>query len=72
MVDARIKSLIDKEGFECSLKQADPILSKDEETLWQKHVFGKKSAEQLQHNRFLLRMQSLWTKRIRRTPRLAE
>eukprot|EP00105_Crassostrea_gigas_P007334 XP_011421538.1 PREDICTED: uncharacterized protein KIAA1958-like [Crassostrea gigas] len=51
LVDARMKSLIDK-GFRCSLKQADPILPKDEETLWQKHVFGKESAEQLQHTVF--------------------
>lgn len=51
LVDARMKSLIDK-GFGCSLKQADPILPKDEETLWQKHVFGKESAEQLQHTVF--------------------
>nr|XP_019920759.2 uncharacterized protein KIAA1958 [Crassostrea gigas] len=51
LVDARMKSLIDK-GFGCSLKQADPILPKDEETLWQKHVFGKESAEQLLHTVF--------------------
>lgn len=31
-----------------------------------KHVLEKESAEQLQHTVFLLRIQSLWTKRIRR------
>ena len=51
LVDARMKSLIDR-GFGCNLKQADPILPKDEETLWQKHVFGKESGEQLQHTVF--------------------
>lgn len=51
LVDARMKSFIDK-GSGCSLKQADPILPKHKETLWQKHVFGKESAEQLQHTVF--------------------
>lgn len=46
-----MKSLIDKR-FGCSLKQADTILNKDEETLRQKHVFGKESAEQLQQTVF--------------------
>lgn len=70
LVDARMKSLIDK-GYGCSLKQADPILPKDEETLWQKARVWKGKCRTVATHRFLLRMQSLWTKRIRRTPRLA-
>ncbi|XP_061195452.1 uncharacterized protein LOC133203697 [Saccostrea echinata] len=51
LVDARMKSLIDK-GLGCDVKQADPILPQDEETLWLKSVFGRETAEQLQHTVF--------------------
>jgi hypothetical protein len=51
LVDARMKSLMDK-GLGCEVKQADPILQQDEETLWMKHVFGRETAEELQHTVF--------------------
>lgn len=61
-----MKSLIEQ-GIGCTTKQADPILPGDEAKLWDVGVFGKKNAEQLQKNYFLLHMQNIWSAWLRRT-----
>ena len=51
VLDAQIKTLLSK-GHGCTVKQADPITREDEEKLWDAKVFGRESAEQLQHTVF--------------------
>lgn len=51
VLDSRMKELLTK-GFGTDIKQADPILLEDEETIWNNGVFGSASSESLQHTIF--------------------
>lgn len=64
----RKNELVNWTRFEYSLKQAGHLLPKNEETLWQNTFLGRKVRNSCNKHFFL---HALWTKSIRRAPRLA-
>jgi hypothetical protein len=51
VLDANMKELL-SHGFGTKVKQADPILTEDEEKIWEAQVFGMHSAQNLQYTVF--------------------
>ncbi|KAK3084306.1 hypothetical protein FSP39_011366 [Pinctada imbricata] len=51
VLDARMKELLSK-GLGTKVRQADPILPKDEEKFWDERVFGSHSSQTLQYTVF--------------------
>lgn len=51
ILDSKMKDLL-KRGFGTSIKQAELIMSQDEESMWNKGIFGDKDSETLQHTMF--------------------
>ncbi|XP_062569594.1 zinc finger MYM-type protein 2-like [Saccostrea cucullata] len=51
ILDSKMKDLL-KRGFGTAIKQAEPIMPQDEESMWEKGVFGDGSSESLQHTMF--------------------
>lgn len=46
ILDSKMKDLL-KRGFGTSIKQAEPIMPQDEESMWNKGIFGDKDSETL-------------------------